>query len=75
MIIFVICNYMREILNISMLNVYVNYKILFIERQCYIFMTLAQGSCAASLAGRPFEWQDYVVNVNKHGCQGERQCQ
>ena len=55
MIIILISNYMREILNISMLNVYVNYKILFIERQCYIFMSLAQGSCAASLAGRPFE--------------------
>ena len=35
-IIFVICNYMREILNINMCKVYVNYKALFIERQCRI---------------------------------------
>ena len=33
---------MREILNINMCKVYVNYKTLFIERQCCIFMSLTQ---------------------------------
>ena len=51
-IIFVICNYMREILNINMCKVYVNYKSLFIEWQCYIFMSLAQGSCAVAASSR-----------------------
>ena len=51
-IIFAICNYMREILNINMCKVYVNYKSLFIERQCYIFMSLAQGSCAVAASPR-----------------------
>ena len=52
-IIFAICNYMREILNINMCKVYVNYKTLFIERRCCIFMSLAQGSCAvAAFSGR-----------------------
>ena len=27
---------------------YVDYKNFFIERQCYIFMSLAQGSCAVA---------------------------
>ena len=31
-IIFVICNYMKEVLN--MCKLYVNYKTLFIEQQC-----------------------------------------
>ena len=39
---------MREILNIYMQKVYVNYKSLFIERQCYIFTSLTQGSCAVA---------------------------
>ena len=51
-IIFVICNYMREILNINMCKIYVNYKSLFIERQCYVFTSLAQGSCAVAASSR-----------------------
>ena len=47
-IIFVIYSYMKEILNINMCKVYVNYKSLFIETQCYMFMSLAQGSCAVA---------------------------
>ena len=43
---------MREILNINTCKVYVNYKSLFTERQCYIFMSLAQGSCAAAASSR-----------------------
>ena len=43
---------MREILNINMCKVYENYKSLFIERQCYIFMSLAQGSCPAATSTR-----------------------
>ena len=39
---------MRKILNINMCKVYVNYKSLFIERQCYVFMSLVQGSCAVA---------------------------
>ena len=49
---FVICNYMREILNINMCKVYVNYKSLFIERQCCMFMSLAQGSCAVAVSSQ-----------------------
>ena len=49
---FVICIYMREILNINMCKVYVNYKSFFIERQCYVFMSLAQGSCAVAASSR-----------------------
>ena len=49
-IIFVICNYMREILNIKMWKAYVNCKTLFIEQQCYIFMSLAQGSYAVGIS-------------------------
>ena len=51
-IIFVIWNYMKEILKINMCKVYVNYKSLFIERQCYIFMSLAQGSYAVEATSR-----------------------
>ena len=51
-IIFVICNYMREILNINMFKVYVNYKSLLIERQGCIFMSLAQGSCAVAASSQ-----------------------
>ena len=47
-IILVICNYLREILNINICKVYVNYKSLFIERQCYIFLSLVQSSCAVA---------------------------
>ena len=65
-IMFVICNNMREILNINMCKVYVNYKSLFIERQCYVFMSLAQSSCAVAWAR---------CYVNKHGCRRERLCQ
>ena len=51
-IIFAIYNYIREILNINMCKVYVNYKSIFIERQCYIFMSLAQGSCVVVASSR-----------------------
>ena len=54
-IIFAICNHMKKKkkkLNINMCKVYVNYKSLFIERQCYIFMSLAQGSCAVAAFSR-----------------------
>ena len=51
-IMFVISNYMRKNLNINVCKVYVNYKSLFIERQCYIFMSLAQGSCAVAASSR-----------------------
>ena len=47
-IVFVICNCMREFLNINLWKVYVNYESLFKERQCYTFMSLAQGSCAVA---------------------------
>ena len=40
-IIFVICNYMSEILNVNTCKVYLNFKSLFIERQYYTFMSLA----------------------------------
>ena len=46
-IIFVIYSY-KEILSINMCKVYVNYKSLFIETQCYMFISLAQGSCAVA---------------------------
>ena len=51
-IIFAICNYMREILSINMCKVYVNYKSLFIDWQYYIFMSLAQGSCTVAASSR-----------------------
>ena len=51
-IIFVICNYMREILNMNICKVYVHYKTLFIERQCCVFMSLAQGTCAVAASSR-----------------------
>ena len=51
-IIFVICNYMREILNINTCKVYLNFKSLFTERQYYISMSLAQGSCAVAASSR-----------------------
>ena len=41
-VIFVIYNYMREILNIKIWKVNVNYKSLIIERQYYIFVTCAR---------------------------------
>ena len=41
---------MREIL--TMYKVYVNYKSLFIKRQCYIFTSLAQSSCAVAASSR-----------------------
>ena len=52
MIIFAICNYIRKILNINMCNVCVNYNSLFIEQQCYIFMSLAQGSSQSRTSSR-----------------------
>ena len=52
MIIFPICNYIRKFLNINMCKVYVNYKSLFIEQQCYIFMSLAQGSSQSRTSSR-----------------------
>ena len=51
-IIFVFYNYVREILNISSCKVYVNYKSLFIEQQCYILMSLVQGSCTLAASSR-----------------------
>ena len=51
-IIFVISNYMRETLNINMWKVYANYKTFLIDRQYYIFMTLAQGSCLVAASSR-----------------------
>ena len=42
---------MREILNINMWKVYVICKTLFIKQQ-YIFMLLAQGSCAVATSSR-----------------------
>ena len=47
-IIFVICSYKRNNLNINMCKVHVNYKSLFVERQCLMFMPLAQSGCAAA---------------------------
>ena len=43
---------MRQILDIDICKVYVNYKFLFIERQCSIFMSLAQESCAVAASSR-----------------------
>ena len=51
-IIFVIYNYMRKNLNINMCKVCINYKSLFIERQFYVFMSLAQSSCAEAASSR-----------------------
>ena len=47
-LIFVICNYMRETFNVNMWKADVNYKTLFIEWQCYIFMPLVQGGCVVA---------------------------
>ena len=49
---FAICNYMRELLNINICKVYVNYKSSLIEWHCYIFISLAQGSCAVAASSR-----------------------
>ena len=57
---FVICNYMTEILNINMWKVCVNYKSLFIERQCYVFMSLAQSSCAVAASS----WENRSNNTS-----------
>ena len=57
---FVICNYMTEILNINMCRVCVNYKSLFIERQYYVFMSLAQGSCAVAVSS----WENRSNNMS-----------
>ena len=78
-LIFVICNYMRETFNVNMWKADVNYKTLFIEWQCYIFMPLVQGGCVVAT----FLWEnhlnnmrhEHVVYVNEHGCQEECQCQ
>ena len=45
---FVISNYIKRNLNINMWKVDVNYNSFFIEWQCYILMSLAQGSCAVA---------------------------
>ena len=47
-IIFVICSHKRNNLNINMCKVHVNYKSLFVQRQCFMFMPLAQGGCAVA---------------------------
>ena len=39
---------MIAILNINMREVYVNYKTLYTEWQCFIFKSLGQGSCAVA---------------------------
>ena len=39
---------MTAILNINMREVYVNYKTLYTEWQCFIFKSLGQGSCAVA---------------------------
>ena len=39
---------MIEILKINIWKVYVNDETLFIEQECYIFMSLAQASCAVA---------------------------
>ena len=72
--IFVICNYMKEVLDINIYKVHANYKSLFTERQCYIFMSLAQGTYTIA-AGETLLilWARY--DVDKHGSQRERQCQ
>ena len=57
-IIFEICNYIRKILNINMGKLSVNYKTSFIERQCYIFMSLAQGSYAVATSSREDCWNN-----------------
>ena len=46
---------MKEVLDINIYKVHANYKSLFTERQCYIFMSLAQGTyaIAASSGGNP----------------------
>ena len=61
-IIFVTCNYMREILNINLWKVYVNYKTLFI----------GQGSCvvvASSRENRSNKMSTFI----KHSYRGELQ--
>ena len=57
---FVICNYMTKILNINMRKVCVNYKFLFIGRQCYVFMSLAQGSCTVAASS----WENGSNNMS-----------
>ena len=59
-LIFVICNYMREILNVNMWKVDVNYKTLFMEWQCYIFMPLVQGGCAVATS----LWENHLNNMS-----------
>ena len=49
---------MRKILNINMGKLSVNYKTSFIERQCYIFMSLAQGSYAVATSSREDCWNN-----------------
>ena len=55
---------MTEILNINMCKVCVNYKSLFIERQCYVFMSLAQGSCAVAASS----WENRSNNMSTLWC-------
>ena len=55
---------MRKNLNINMCKAYVNYKSLFIEWQCYTFMSLAQGSCAVAASSRSNNMSTAEGNVN-----------
>ena len=59
---------MREILNTNMCKIYVNYKSLFIERQCYIFTSLAQGCCAVAASPRENRSNNMSTLVNMISC-------
>ena len=59
-LIFVICSYMRETFNVNMWKADVNYKTLFIEWQCYIFMPLVQGGCVVAT----FLWENHLNNMS-----------
>ena len=59
---------MREVLNINMCKVYVNYRSLFIERQCYIFTSLAQGSCAVAASPQENRSNNMSTLVNMISC-------
>ena len=43
-----------------MCKVCVNYKSLFIERECYVLMSLAQGSCAVAAS----LWENPLNNMS-----------
>ena len=44
--------YERNFKHKHVIKVYVNFKTSFIEQQCYMFMSLAQGSCALATSLR-----------------------